>query len=237
MNVTHIFVRMVEGGYVGSAYWIETENEQASSICGKVKSIMSLKLCCAEFMVSDSNGTGFANSWLPQPLTEAMLASTKDGTVDDSPDQVPFIDGGLTWENTSDDPIYLFMMIRRASRSLITSDPNKVVLDDAWAWDMGLSPNAAVPYAAYNGIGIWGKMSPSTHPILQYAHYFADRADWVSYEQIGACQPGWTLQFNYRALFSTPGTWRTAITPKHECWARYAQLRLFGKPYLTGDVV
>lgn len=198
--------------------------------------ILSLKVCVAEFMLSDTVGTGFAMSWFPTLVAESLVASTKDGTVDNSPDAVTFIDADLTWTNGGDDPVHLMMAVRRASRTLVTSNPNKVVLDDAYSWDIATSPAAPRPTATRNGVGIMAKISPALASTLQFGHLFGDRADWIHYEEIGQCDPGLTLQFRYMCLFSTPGTWRTAITPKHEAWARYVQLRLFAAPMVTGAI-
>src|SRR5690606_10316297 len=65
---------------------------------------LSQRICVAEWMISDSNGTAFAQSWLPTMVAERMATSGKDGNVDRSPDQIPFIDSEILWTNTDDDP-------------------------------------------------------------------------------------------------------------------------------------
>ena len=197
---------------------------------------MSLRICSAEFMVSESSGTGFSSAWIPDMVAEAMLTSGKDGTVDRSPDQVPFIDGELLWTNSYDDPVYAMASIGRAPRSITTSTPNMLALDDAWSWDIGPSPSAPTPYGANNGVGERVVAQPTTLAV-GYLRYFRDFPDAVSYQSLGAVDPGDSVHFRYRCLFSTPGNWRAAVQPLFLAYARYARLRLWVSPWTSGSVV
>lgn len=197
---------------------------------------MSLRICTAEFMVSESSGTGFSNAWTPSLVAESLIASGKDGAVDRSPDQVPFIDGEMLWTNASDDTVYAMASVGKAARSITTSTPNLLVLDDAYSWDIGISPAAATPYGANNGSGERVQNSPTTIAV-GYLRYFRDFPDAVTYMSLGAVDPGESVHFRYRCLFSTPGNWRAAVQPLFLAYARYARLRLWVSPWTSGSVV
>lgn len=196
---------------------------------------MSLRICTAEFMISDSTGTGFSPAWLPTMVTERMATSGKDGNVDRAPDQVPFIESEILWSNRNSDPVHAMVSIHRAPRSLVSSSPNTLALDDAWTWDVDVSPNAPIPFGTTNGVGIRFQTRQASRPLI-YSRIFRDFPDWVSYQDIGAVDPGETLHFRYRCLFSTPGSWRTPVQPLMVAQARRARLRLWTAPWTTGVV-
>lgn len=197
---------------------------------------MSLKVCTAEFMLSQSSGTGAADSWFPRLVSERMATSGKDGNVDRTPDAIPFIDTDMLWTNTAAETQHLMMSIHRASRSLVASNPNTLTLDDAYTFDVGASPSAPTPAGTNQGFGSRVKVNRSTEAVVGFGRIFRDVPDWISYVDIGAIDPGDTVHFRYRALFSTPGEWRTANTPRHEMYARWARLRLWAAPWLTGSI-
>lgn len=197
---------------------------------------MSLKICTAENMLSRATGTGFAQSWFPRMVAERMATSTRDGNVDRAPDAIPFIESSILWTNTTDTTQHLSMSVHRASRSLITSTPNLVVIDDAYTYDIGQSPNAPIPAGFDNGVGLRIKGVPSTTPNNVFARIFRETPDWVSTLEIGAIDPGDSIHLRYRANFSTPGEWRPATNPRHEASARWARLRLWAAPWLNGSI-
>lgn len=196
---------------------------------------MSLKVCVAEFLISDSVGTGFSQAWLPTMVAERRAESGKDGNVDRAPDQVPFISSEILWTNSFGDPVHTMMSIHRAPRSIVTSAPNTLVLDDAWTWDIGDSPSAPIPFGTENGVGARFATRPSFRPLI-YTRFFRDFPDWVSYTDVGVVDPGETLHFRYRCLFSTPGAWRTPVQPLMIAQARWATLRLWIAPQVTGAI-
>jgi hypothetical protein len=196
---------------------------------------MSLKICAAEFVISDSRGTGLTQSWLPTMAAEQMATSGKDGNVDRSPDQVQFIDAEILWTNSANESVHARVSIHRAPRSITTSAPNTVVLDDAWTWDVGVSPSAPTPFGTNSGVG--GRLATrQSFEANAYSRYFRDYPDSVSYQEIGEIEPGETMHFRYRCLFSTPGVWRTAAQPLHVAYARWARLRLWTSPWVTGVI-
>lgn len=193
---------------------------------------MSIQLCVSEWMISNSSGTGLARAWLPRLVAERFATSTRDGAVDRAPDQLVFIDTDLTWRNTSGAWQAVQLSLHRASRTLITSNPNTVSLDDALSWDIGAAPSAPVPTAVGDGAAIRLKSSPSSETNMIYGKMFHDADDTVSWHELGSVADGETVHVRYRCLFSTPGEWRTAVKPQFEAWARWARLRLWASPWL-----
>lgn len=197
---------------------------------------MSLRVCTAEYMLSTSKGTGFAPSWLPQVVAERMATSGRDGTVDRAPDGIPFIETDILWTNMTGDPLHLHMSMQRASRSLVTSNPNTVTITDAYAFDTGISPSAPAPASATDGFGARLKANRSTATSLLFGRMFRDIPDWVTNVEIGLLEPEESVHFRYRALFSTPGQWRTGSSARHEMYARWARLRLWSAPWIDGSI-
>lgn len=197
---------------------------------------MSTKICTAENMLSRTSGTGFARSWFPRLVSERMATSVKDGSVDRAPDVVPFIDTSLLWTNSSDSVQHLTVSMHRASRSFVTSTPNTLVIEDGYSFDIGTAPQAPLPSGLDNGTGIRLKGVPSTSANNFFGRFFRDTPDFVSYIELGSIDPGQTVHFRYRALFSTPGEWRAATNPRHEASARWCRLRLWAAPMLDGSV-
>lgn len=197
---------------------------------------MSLRICTAEWMISDFMGTGFSQSWLPTLALERMLVSTRDGPVDRAPDPIPFIDGDMLWSNPYDDAIHAMVSVHRASRFLLTSNPNTLVLDDVWAWDVGVSPQAPIPTGNVAGFGIRQQQNRFAQTPMIFDRLFADIPDYISYVDIGEIDPGEAVHFRYRCLFSTPGNWRVPLQPRFEANARWARLRLWTAPMVTGAI-
>lgn len=197
----------------------------------------SLKICTAETMLSDSAGLDFAEGWLPRIVAERFATSGRDGSVDRAPDPVAFIDTDLLWTNETGTAQHCHVSVHRASRNLLTSMFNRLVLDDAYSVDVGPAPSAPTPTGAVNGIGFRFTNARSFEQLRFRGWGFMDLPDYQSYYEIGEpVDPGDSVHFRYRCLFSTPGNWRTPPSPRYEANARWARLRLFAAPYVSGSV-
>lgn len=193
---------------------------------------MSLRICTSEWMISDLNGVDFAEAWLPRVAAVRFATSSKDGQIQNSPDPVPLIDTDLIWTNSTGAWQNCHLGIHRAPRSVITSNPNTVVLDDAWSFDIGVSPQAALPSAVGSGIGARIKTTPSQLNQTIYSRLFNDWDDWISMHQLGAVADGETVHVRYQCLLTTPGEWRGGTSPLYQALARWVRLRLFCAPLL-----
>lgn len=197
---------------------------------------MSLQICTAEFLISNSGGTGFSQAWLPTIASERMLVSTKDGDVDRAPDPVPFIDGELLWTNPYDFPLHAAMSVHRGSRFLLTSNPNTLALDDVWTFDIGDNPSAPDPSGSNSGFGIRQQQNRQAQVPMIYCRRFRDEPDVISYVHLGLIDVGQSVHFRYQCAFTTPGNWRTPLQPRFEADARYTRLRLWTGPFVTGAI-
>ena len=194
----------------------------------------SLKLCTAEYMISDIRGTGVSSSWLPRKVAEQFLESTKDGDIKLSPDPVTMIDGDMTFHNTTGDPQHAWVTIHRAPRSIVAQSPTTVIITDAWTFAIGANPTADFPTVIADAHGgrlqiDRGSASPAN---LLYGRYFLDGDDSQVYVDCGIIPPNQELHFRYLAAVQTPNIWLepTEFTPRWDAEARWARLICLAQP-------
>ncbi|AKF14297.1 hypothetical protein SEA_VINCENZO_35 [Mycobacterium phage Vincenzo] len=194
----------------------------------------SLKLCTAEYMLSDVRGVGVRNTWLPQVIAEQFLESTKDGEIKLSPDPVTMIDGDLTWYNNSPDRVRVWVLVHRAPRSIVAQNPATVVIHDAWAHQVGKSPSADYPSVMQDTFG--GRLQVDrasvAKDLLQFGRFFLDGDDSQTYVDLGVVPPYQSFHFRYLAAVQTPGVWTqpSEFEPRWEAYARWTRLVALGSP-------
>lgn len=192
---------------------------------------MSVKVCTAEYMISDANGTGMRRTWLPRIVDEQFLKSTKDGEIKMSPDPVTMIEGDVAWFNNSPDPQRVAVMVHRAPRMIVAQSPATVVIHDAWSHQIGVSPEADFPSVIADTFG--GRIqidrpSVAANDIL-FGRYFLIGDDSVRWVDVGTVPPRKSFHFRYIASVQTPGTWTipgtdSDVTPRWEAHARWTRL-------------
>jgi hypothetical protein len=194
----------------------------------------SLKICTAEYMISDTRGIGMSGGWLPQKVTEQFCESTKDGEIKLSPDPVTMIDGDLNYSNTSGDPQHLWVTVHRAPRSIVAQSPSTVIVTDAWTFAIGVNAAADFPtvIADTHGGRLQIDRSSVSPDNLLFGRYFLDGDDSHIYVDCGIVPPFQNLHFRYMAAVQTPGTWTepTQFTPRWEANARWARLVALAQP-------
>ncbi|UJE15685.1 hypothetical protein SEA_LIGMA_30 [Gordonia phage Ligma] len=204
----------------------------------------SLKICTAEYMISDTNGVGMRRGWFPRVVAEAFLESTKDGAISRAPDPVTMITGDLTWFNNSPDPQVVAVQVHRAPRSVTTTSPNTVVLQDAWTYAVGVSPTADPPTVMQDATG--GRLQLDRAYVagddLVFARLFLDADDSQTLVPVGVVPSMQSMHFRYLCSVQTPGTWTTpgsdaaagALTGggagRHEAQARWTRLVAVASP-------
>lgn len=197
---------------------------------------MSIKICTAEHMISSPGGIGMARGWFPRIVAERFVGTTRDVTVERAPDPVTFIETDMTWYNGSADAQHVSVSIHRAPQSITTSNPNKVLITDAWSSDVGISPSAGVPEVS--GDGLAGRLKLNRPSDLDenivYGRLFIDADDHVGYAHIGSVPPGQAMHFRYVCAVQTPGDWRLAVDPRHEAATRWVRLIAIASPMVTG---
>jgi len=170
---------------------------------------MSLKVCCAEFMLSDAGGLGLRRNWFPRIVAEAFLEATKDGEIRISPDPVTTILGDITWFNATPDRQEVWVIVHRAPRSIVAQSPATVVIHDAWSYRIGVDPSADYPSVSQDTFG--GRMaidrSSAAAENLLFGRFFLDGDDSQAYVRVGVVPPDEAMHFRYLAAVQTPGTW------------------------------
>lgn len=195
---------------------------------------MSLKICTAEFMISTSDGTGVAMTWLPRVVKEQFLTSTMDGPIKLSPDPVTMISGDLTWYNNSGDPQRIWVVMHRSARTITAQSPATVIITDAYSFRIGVDPQADFPSVVADTFG--GRLqidrASAAAADLQYARYILEGDDSQRYVPVGVVPPNQAFHFRYLCGVQTPNVWTepTAFTPKWEANARWTRLTALASP-------
>jgi hypothetical protein len=199
--------------------------------------VSSLKVCTAEYMISDSNGLGVRRTWLPHIVAEQFLESTKDGEIKLSPDPVTMIDGDLTWFNNSPDRVHVAVNVHRAPRSIIAQNPATVAIHDAWTHRIGTAPSADYPSVTQDTFG--GRLqidrASAAPDAVVFGRFFLDGDDSMTWVDVGEVPPGQSFHFRYLAAVQTPNVWiiptgDDAGTPRWEAYARWTRLTAWGSP-------
>jgi hypothetical protein len=198
---------------------------------------MSVKICTAEYLISDTNGLGPRRSWLPRPVDEAFLTSTKDGEIKRAPDPVTMIDGDLTWFNNSPDDQVVVVQIHRAPRDIVVSNPGTIVLHDAWSFDIGPNPSAEVPSVTQDAFGGKCQLDRASvaADVLTEGRYFLTGDESQNYVDVGVVPSMEVLHFRYVCSVQTPGVWTesTEWAPRFEAQARWARLIAIASPVVS----
>uniref|UniRef100_A0AB39AKQ2 DUF7172 domain-containing protein n=1 Tax=Mycolicibacterium phage phi1_186018 TaxID=3236641 RepID=A0AB39AKQ2_9CAUD len=194
----------------------------------------SLKICTAEYMISDVRGIGVRQTWLPHVVAEQFLESTKDGEIKLAPDPVTMIDGDLTWFNNSPDAVRVMVLVHRAPRSIVAQNPATVVIHDAWSHQVGKSPSADYPSVIQDTFG--GRLQVDrasvAKDLLQFGRFFLDGDDSQTYVDLGEVPAKQSFHFRYLAAVQTPGVWTqpSEFEPRWEAYARWTRLVAIGSP-------
>lgn len=195
---------------------------------------MSLKLCVGEYMLSDHRGLGMRKNYFPRIVTQAFLKSTRDGTIERSPDPVTMIDGDLSWHNNTPDVQALTLQIHRAPRTIVAQSPSTVVIHDAFSFRTGVSPAANFPVIKQSRHG--GRLQCDRASVardeVKYARLFFDFDDSTSWHTLGEIPPGHTVHVRHLVAVQTPGIWTlpSEFDPRWEAHARWSRLRLWAAP-------
>jgi len=194
----------------------------------------SLKVLCAEFMLSDNNGLGVRRSWLLRKVAESFTGSTKDGPIQISPDPVTMIDADLYWYNDTPDPQDIWVIVSRAPRSVVVQSPCTVIILEGSSSQIGENPQADYPSMvddAFGG-GIAIDRLEVSSGSLQYGRFFFDGDDTQSYKHVGIVPPGQAFHFWYISAVQTPGLWTEAtdFVTDWEADARWVRLIAMAMP-------
>lgn len=197
---------------------------------------MSIRVCAAGYIDSTPDGLSMAPAWNRRIVAEAFTGSTRDGEVQRAPDPVTFIESSMLWVNTTGMPQAVTVHVIRAPRSIVTSDPNAVVLRDGVSWDIAASPAALPPELGSLGESGGRIQFSKTTWNTQFGRLFIDEDRQTYVVELGAVEPGQAVHVRYRCAVQTPGLWREGVQPRHEAFARWVRLRMWAGP-VTEEVL
>lgn len=197
-----------------------------------------IKPCTSEYMTADTSGIRMRKSWYPRIVAESYLGETKDGDIEEAPDAVTMIEGDLPWFNNTNDDQVVAVMVHRAPRSIVTTDPCTVVLHDAWSFQVGINPSAEYPSIAQDAFGgrLQCNKASTAADSLAYGRFFLDSDDSQTWVPVGIVPVGQALHFRYLCGVQTPGLWIEPTNtsdgpqPRYEAYARWARLQAWALP-------
>lgn len=202
-------------------------------------------VCISENLYTDDAGLLHMQPWAVPRLVRDVKAPSNDGNGKIYPTLIApgklLINQRLDWKN--DTPLEQDVLIRvvRASREIITSNPNAIQFRDRWSYAVDTDP--AVPYTsgyfnsqfgvAYDG-GTNSVAEPTPGKLWLWSPVTcAD--EWVPY----SIAPNETFNFWYRQYVWTPPPWSDNAnknSPVHIARANWARCQLWVYP-TQGSVV
>lgn len=198
---------------------------------------MSIKVLTSEAMLSTVNGLGMRQCWGPRIVCEAFLESTKDGEISRAPDPVEMIHGDMSWFNASGIIQAVGVMVQRAPRSVVSTSPVTVIIQDATSFAVGFHPEADYPSLERDYMG--GKVmldTPETAPEdMLFGRFFLDTDASESWVHVGDVSPGEAIHVRYLCAVQTPGGWvqPSEFDVRYEAFARWARLQALAWPWVA----
>lgn len=192
---------------------------------------MSITVCVGENMTSTLGHVGLAASFYRRVVAETVGTSTRDGDVQRAPDPIPMIATEVAWTNTTGTYQKVHLVARRAARSIVTSSPATVQMEDGIAYGVGLSPQVPAPSGNRGSFATRIRLAADSDRNVPFGRLYTDIPESMWFEDLGTVSPGHTVLVRYRCLLSTPGIWRDAPQPMYQAHARWIRLALLAEPF------
>jgi hypothetical protein len=197
----------------------------------------SRAVCVDENLTVTTDGLLRLAPWsVPRNLVDVMMRSGGDGGIGATtalPGKL-LIDHQDSWVN--DTPVDHMVLIRvtRASKFIVTSNPNAVQFRDRWSWAQDAPASEPVVTGYFNSkCGLSADVGTNSvaepNPGKFWGWFPATSSD----EWVGTISPGQTLNVWYRMYVWTPPPWSDNAnknTPVHIANAGWARLQLIGFP-------
>ena len=173
---------------------------------------------------------------VPRPVVDVRAAAAGDGTVY-STTALPgklLIDRQISHRNDTPLEQQMFLRVTRASRSLITSNPNAIQFRDRWTYAVDAEPELPNPTGYFNGksgaaldVGTNSVAEPNPG-VLWYWSPTNSIDEWLD-----PLEPGQQIRVWYRCYVWTPDPWSDNANknnPVHDARANWARLQLWLYP-------
>lgn len=192
-------------------------------------------VCIGEGLTTDEAGQLRVQPYtVPRPVSDGRALASGDGALG----QVINLPGLLrlnyaaSWRNDTPVPQGIKIMVVRASRSIVTSNPNAVQFRDRWTWAVDRPPSRPVVTTQHNGrVGAGLDLQTNTvgEPLPGVLWTWEDTncvEEWLPRE----LQPGQQVNVWYQAYVWTPPPWSNNAnknSPRHEARANWVRVILW----------
>lgn len=191
-------------------------------------------VCLGQNLTTDDAGALRLQPFtVPRPVIDVRAQASGDGAV--SPETaLPgklLINQRITWRNDTPLEQPVFLRVIRASRSIITSNPNAIEFRDRWTYATDAEPDVPYPTGIYNGkrgaaldVGTNSVAEPNPG-VLWYWTPTGSQDEWLD-----PLLPGERLNIWYRCYVWTPDPWSDNANknnPVHDARANWTRLQLW----------
>lgn len=202
-------------------------------------------VCMDENMTTDAAGQPQFEPWaVPRPVVDLKVQSGGDGRLIKPEISLPgkrLISQKFSWLN--DTPIEQPVLIRvtRASRSILTSNPNAIQVRDKWNYAIDNNPEEPITTTVHDG-QFGGAIDLGSNsvaePVPGRLWLWSDTCTvdkWVT----PLLKPTQTVNVWYQCYVWTPPPWSNNAnknSPQHEVYVNWVRLQLIVHP-MQGNVV
>lgn len=196
-------------------------------------------ICIDENLTTDDVGLPRLQRWsVPRPVVDVRVQSGGDGRLTRPEISLPgkkMIDRTVEWVNDTPLEQPVRIVVTRASRSILTSNPNAIQVRDRWTYAIDSEPEEPVTTSIFNGqfggavdFGTNSVSEPEPGRLWLWAG--TNREDeWIS----PLLAPGSKLKMWYQCYVWTPPPWSNNAnknSPEHEVYVNWARLQLIAYP-------
>lgn len=202
-------------------------------------------VCIDENLTTDDVGALRLQRWsVPRSVADVRVVSTGDGPLTKPETALPgklMLDKKVTWLNDTPLPQPVVIRVTKASRSILTSNPNAIQVRDRWTYAIDTDPAEPVTSSIFNGqFGGADDFGTNTvaEPVPGRLWLWSDTSmseEWVP----RLLEPNQKLTVWYRCYVWTPPPWANNAnknSPAHEVYVNWVRLQLLAFPH-QGTVV
>lgn len=202
-------------------------------------------VCIDENLTTDDAGRLRLQSWaVPRPVVNVRVQSGGDGRLLKPEIATPgklLISKQVSWTNDTPLEQPVLIKVTRASRSMLTSNPNALQVRDRWTYAIDADPDDPVTTSIFNGqfggaidLGTNSVAEPQPGRLWLWAGTNTAE-EWIS----PMLAPGSTLKLWYKCYVWTPPPWSNNAnknSPEHEIYVNWSRIELIAYPQ-QGTVV
>lgn len=202
-------------------------------------------VCIDENLTTSNVGLPLMQRWaVPRLVASVRAASGGDGRLTKSEISLPgkpLINRTVEWVNDTPLEQPVRILVTRASRSILTSNPNAIQVRDRWTYAIDAEPEDPTVTSIFNGqfggaidLGTNSVSEPEPGRLWLWAGTNSED-EWISPK----LQPGQKLKMWYKCFVWTPPPWSNNAnknSPEHEVYVNWTRLQLIAHPQ-QGTVV